>query len=287
LVMLCAPAGDKPGFKGLLYTPAAPDGDLLRDTEHKQIFAYNNKRNSEIIFAFKSEQDEFSLWDGAFSGSFLPQNAYLSTYYDENGNKWDTKNENMFGLMRMQVQQKHYESTFPEGDKRKQATLKGVFNADGTYAGCFPYKFQGTNLAGKTERAMLDDCPVYRYADALLLMAEAKAFIGESAADEINQIRRRAFGAEYFDANAATLAYPNQPQDKDVNEAILKERLCEFFFEGKRWYDLRRFGNEYVFKYTTADKADARKLLWPIDKGTLTKNTALTQTPGYEIAGSK
>ena len=31
-------------------------------------------------------------------------------------------------------------------------------------------------------------------------------------------------------------------------EAILKERLREFFFEGKRWYDLRRFGKDYVFK---------------------------------------
>lgn len=35
LVMLCAPAGDKLGFKGLLYTSAAPDGDTLRDREQK------------------------------------------------------------------------------------------------------------------------------------------------------------------------------------------------------------------------------------------------------------
>lgn len=255
--------------------------------EFTDVFAFSKKKNAEIIFAFKSGKDEFNLWNGAFSGSFLPQNNYMVTYYDESGKKWDNKVENLFGLMRMQVQKKHYDTTFKQGDKRKSATLKGVFNANKSYAGCFPYKFQGTNLDGRTERAMLDDCPVYRYADALLLMAEAKAFLGESPADEINQIRRRAFGSTYFDAHAAEVAFPNQPQDADVNEAILQERLCEFFFEGKRWYDLRRFGNEYVFKYTLADKSDPRKLLWPIDKGTLTKNTALTQTPGYESAGGK
>lgn len=253
--------------------------------EFADVFAYNKKRNEEIIFSFKSEKDEFDLWNGSFSGSFLPQTNYMVTYYDEAGNKWDSKTENLFGLMRMQVQQKHYETTFDKADKRWSATLKGVFNQDGSYAGCFPYKFQGTNLEGFTNRSMIDDCVVYRYADALLLLAEAKAYLGESAADEINQIRRRAYGDEYFDANQATVAYPNQPQDASVEEAILKERLCEFFFEGKRWYDLRRFGNEYVFKYTMADSSDPRKLLWPIDKGTLTKNTALSQTPGYEIAG--
>ena len=52
-------------------------------------------------------------------------------------------------------------------------------------------------------------------------------------------------------------------------------------FEGKRWYDLRRFGNEYVFEYTTADASYPQRLLWPIDKNTLTNNPALEQTPGY------
>lgn len=252
----------------------------------KDVFSYENKNNSEIIFALKSENNEFSLWGDSYSGILLPQMSYLKAYYNQDGEIWNTTKDNLFGLMRLQVQRKHFESTFAEGDTRKDVTLKGVYRADGSMVACIPNKFQGTNIPGSINRAMLDDCPVYRYADALLLMAEAKAFLGESPADEINQIRRRAFGNDYFDAHAAEVAFPNQPQDADVNEAILQERLCEFFFEGKRWYDLRRFGDEYVFKYTTADKSDPRKLLWPIDKGTLTKNTALKQTPGYESATS-
>lgn len=33
--MLSTPAGDKLEFKCLVYTPAAPDGDMLRDREQK------------------------------------------------------------------------------------------------------------------------------------------------------------------------------------------------------------------------------------------------------------
>ena len=50
---------------------------------------------------------------------------------------------------------------------------------------------------------------------------------------------------------------------------------------------LRRFGSQYVFKYTWAEKGNEQKLLWPIDRTTLTNNTALKQTLGYEPAGSK
>jgi hypothetical protein len=78
---------------------------------------------------------------------------------------------------------------------------------------------------------------------------------------------------------AAIHGYPNKPGDSDINETLLKERLFEFICEGKRWYDLIRFGNSFVFKYTTA-KQDYQ-LLWPIDKATLTKNKLLVQTPGY------
>ena len=78
------------------------------------------------------------------------------------------------------------------------------------YKACIPYKFQGTMLPGGSERAWLDDYPIYRYADCLLLLAEAKALLGEDIATEINTVRRRAYGETYFEANKATVAYPNE-----------------------------------------------------------------------------
>lgn len=144
-------------------------------------------------------------------------------------------------------------------------------------------------MEGSNERSWYDDYPIYRYADALLLLAEAKALLGEDPSTEINAVRERAYGSEYFNAHKNEVAYPNdkgsfyndnpfEAGDENVMEAILKERLREFFFEGKRWYDLRRFGKDYVLKYTTAQES---RLLWPINEGALTNNPALKQTPGY------
>ena len=146
-----------------------------------------------------------------------------------------------------------------------------------------------STLEGSNERSWYDDYPIYRYADALLLLAEAKALLGEDPSTEINAVRERAYGSEYFNAHKNEVAYPNdkgsfyndnpfEAGDENVMEAILKERLREFFFEGKRWYDLRRFGKDYVLKYTTAQES---RLLWPINEGALTNNPALKQTPGY------
>ncbi len=112
----------------------------------------------------------------------------------------------------------------------------------------------------------------------LLLLAEAKIILGESPATELNLVRQRAYGANYI---TSVHGFPNQPIDADPKEAILQERFYEFIFEGKRWYDLRRMGDNYVYKYTTILPSESFKLLWPVDRGTLTNNRALEQNPGY------
>ena len=110
------------------------------------------------------------------------------------------------------------------------------------------------------------------------MKAEAEALLGNNPAEEINQIRRRAYADAY---DEATMGYPHLTgDDEGINEVLLRERLREFMFEGKRWYDLRRFGQEYVMKYSSLQNPN--HLLWPIDTDTMTDNPALEQTPGYE-----
>ncbi|WP_293713574.1 SusD family outer membrane lipoprotein NanU [uncultured Parabacteroides sp.] len=251
------------------------------------IFAYTEKGNKEIIFAFRNQLKEYDLWNGSFGGSFLPQRNYLSTYYDAaTGEKFDLTKENRLGLIRLGIKKDNMDR-YDDKDSRKLATLKGAYNKleNGTLdlIGVFNYKYQGVQDAGDS-RSLCDDYPIYRYADLLLMLAEAKAMLGESPAEEINAIRQRAYGENY---DNKTIGFPNQPNDKDINETILEERFKEFIMEGKRWYDLRRFGNEYVFKHTLAENGNTDKLLWPIDKTTLTNNPALNQTPGYKVAGAK
>lgn len=76
----------------------------------------------------------------------------------------------------------------------------------------------------------------YRYADILLLKAEALNEIGQGqqALDLVYTIRRRA------NALAATDLTP-APGDRNlIQDFILQERSREFAFEGKRWFDVLR-----------------------------------------------
>ena len=237
-----------------------------------------NKNNKEVIFVLRNALLEYNMGGGSYASTFLPQSNLIGSYYDSiAGGRISSTNENYSGgLLRAPVRKSTFRQ-FKDSDSRKLATIKGAYNfAGGVYslAGCYLVKYPGIMDAGSKKIA--DDYIVYRYADLLLMLAETKVILGEDPAAEINAVRQRAYGANY---SVSTYGFPNQAVDANINEAILRERLLEFAGEGKRWYDLRRFGKEYVFKYTTAT-ADYQ-LLWPIDKATLTNNKSLVQTSGY------
>ena len=74
------------------------------------------------------------------------------------------------------------------------------------------------------------DGPIFRYAEALLLMAEIENDLGNDPSPYINQIRERAYGSGYP-------TYTRQDKYKNT-KAILAEADKEFVFEGKRWFNL-------------------------------------------------
>jgi len=77
---------------------------------------------------------------------------------------------------------------------------------------------------------------VYRYADILLMKAEALNQLdrGAEALPLIYQVRNRAF------ALVATDRAPAANDRNGIADFILEERAREFAFEGKRWYDVLR-----------------------------------------------
>jgi hypothetical protein len=241
------------------------------------VFAYAQKGNNEIIFAVRNQLNEYDLFGGSFANTFLPQSSYLGNFYDSiAAAKINISVENLSGLLRAPVKINTF-WRFSSADTRKLGSIKGAYNLIGgkyVLSGCYLYKYQGINNAGV--RAVDDDFPVYRYADLLLMLAEAKSILSQDPTNEINLIRQRAYGSNY---TLAKYGFPNQTGDNAIADAILKERFFEFIGEGKRWYDLLRYGKSYVVKYTTVTQDF--QLLWPIDKTTLTNNKALTQTPGY------
>lgn len=76
---------------------------------------------------------------------------------------------------------------------------------------------------------------VFRYADVLLMFAEADLFLGgNEGAEYFNQVRRRAFGVDIFSGSAHDLPL--------TLENIQQERAFEFVGENVRKYDLIRWG---------------------------------------------
>lgn len=262
-------------------------------SDYSSIFSFSNKKNSEIIYAMYNGEDETTLYGGYYS-YFMPQLNMLcnGTRFNEDGEDFNDTSDNEFNsVMRFPLCTELYDKLYVDTDARKRANLRAVYYSanqtaeDAEYEACFAYKFQGTVISGATSRSYYDDNIIYRYADALLLLATAKYYLGEDISSEINEVRQRAYGDNYSSAvaygndNDSELYSDNEWVKADSAgdlEVILKERLRELIFEGKRWYDLRLTG--MCTEYSTATSS---KLLWPLDEDTMTDNSALVQTPGY------
>lgn len=156
------------------------------------------------------------------------------------------------------------------------------------YSNTSPFALKGVLLTkwfgqtSGTSQVYNNDYPIYRYADVLLLMAEAKAKLGQDPAAEINAIRVRAYGA----ANA--VPFVNGSTDANI-KAILEENLREFIGEGKRWLALRRAGDQYVFSNinpaylspATIASGHGPTFLLPISTAMMNNDPLLQQTAGY------
>ncbi len=152
-------------------------------------------------------------------------------------------------------------------------------------------KFIDQNYVGDSGHG--NDMPLYRYADALLIFAEAdaraKGSPGAEAYEAVNQIRRRAYGVD-IEAPAPGIDLEGLSQD-DFVEAVMLERAHEFMMEEKRWFDLVRNGFQYTTQQITSS-GDPRKLeywgeedmLWPIPRQEIDNNDLISdddQNPGW------
>ena len=103
---------------------------------------------------------------------------------------------------------------------------------------------------------------ILRYADVLLLAAEAKNELGKTAEalSLLNQVRARARGASSFLLPDVTVTDQGQ-----LRERIYRERRVELAMEQHRWFDLARWGRlGEVLKAAGKNFVDAKHELLPI-----------------------
>jgi len=142
---------------------------------------------------------------------------------------------------------------------------------------------------GSMPDAMSNDYAVFRYADVLLMKAEALFRLGQTseALTLVNQIRARA-GVPDLTTLDGPLSFDMSGPSVSVGE-LFNEMGREMFAENQRRQDLIRWGfftdvDKWVLPfYNPGDvmKTDAYTTLFPIHRDKLDANPNLTQNPGY------
>ena len=111
---------------------------------------------------------------------------------------------------------------------------------------------------------------LFRFADVLLMRAEAKVRNGESGQSDLDAVRRR-------------VGMPSRPATLDN---ILRERLLELMWEGSRRRDLTRYGRfhkAYDLRQPIESESDAHTTVFPIPQKAIDLNNKLSQNKGYKM----
>lgn len=246
-------------------------------------FNPQTKNSIESLFEVQySGKTSFSFWDNENQASWVstftgPRNAD----FVGGGYGWNQPTQ-------------EFVNAYETGDKRKDQTVlyAGGPNFDGkvyksTYSvtGYNLRKFLVPKSISPDYDTNPSDFPVLRYADVLLMYAEALNELGKTAEAQaastgintggpLNRVRNRAGLPDVQGLNQAAL-----------REKILQERRMELAFEGHRWFDLIRVNNgQYGLNFLhSIGKVNAatKHLLLPIPQKEKDANPNLSQNTGY------
>lgn len=228
-----------------------------------------------------------SLFEVQYSGSTEydfwgnnPQASWLSTFMGPRNSDF------VAGSYGWNLPTQEFMDQWEEGDLRKDLTVfyEGcpdfdgkVYKASYSNTGYNVRKFLVTKAVSPEYNTNPANFVVYRYADVLLMKAEALNEMGQTseAAAPLNIVRRR--------AGLPDVSGLSQDQ---MREAIIHERRMELAFEGHRWFDLIRLGGDgqYAIDFLHSigkTNVNRDRLLFPIPQTEMDANPLMTQNPGY------
>ena len=265
----------------ITYTKKIIGGGYSLEPNYQNLFlADNYKRTNEIIFPVVCDGEHTQTWGGmtfiihSTIGGDMPA-AESGVDGGWGGNRTTKSFVNLF------------EDITGETDSRalfweegQNLEIGDIFNFRDGYA---LRKFKNITSDGAVGSNLSHpdtDFPMFRYADALLMYAEAVVRGGTggdmaTAVGYINEIRERAYGDDSGDITQNEL-------DLDF---ILDERGRELYWECHRRTDLRRFGKlsgpSYIWPWKGAVAAgtsvDAKYDLFPIPNSDINANPNLKQ----------
>ncbi len=169
---------------------------------------------------------------------------------------------------------------YETADSLRSKVVVGIYKA-GTVDVPYMNKF---NYYDAALNANAINYPIYRYADALLMLAECQNETNETdkAIANLNLIRTRAKIPSKTRGNANPVYAVNS--QADMRTAIEKERQIELAGEGRRWFDLVRTGRaEQVMKeHGAREKANELKKTYLLPEAFI-KIRILLPMPDREI----
>ena len=218
-------------------------------TNTAQVFDVANKMNKEIIFALyynKTNDNGHGYWYSTTTGVLAditnPTSQFKSLYSAE---------DNRFNLI----------NTYTKISSSMYAMTKWMDT----------YDSQFTTQVG-------NDFPMMRYADVVLMYAEALGQQGNisDALIYLNKTRTRAGLSELTSAEV--------PDKKTFIKELADERGREFALEGQRWFDLVRLGLAVDYFKELGYSLDDHNLLFPIPQDQIeivNDKSVLWQNPGF------
>lgn len=237
-------------------------------------FSANHENNEESLFEFQATQpNNDNVWlDNDFDNAVGSTSAYWG-YYDNNFA--------LFGAQRFIATPKLINAN--GDDPRGQFFI----NDEGHFL-----KYVVDNQLTNTGVGSANNPRLLRYADVLLLKAEAILKSGGSKAEAIgliNQIRTRA--RNWGGGTAPADRDAGVTDDNTIMQWIMEERLLELSGEDThRWFDLRRWHMGGDINLATWDFSSVKDnfsfnaekhLYFPIPTGEIDLNPNVSQNPGY------
>lgn len=261
-------------------------GNYSLESDYYKMFSSENENSSEFIFAVHNER---GIRSSGVSGRY-----YATLHYNQKPSGW-----NGFTTLA------DFYDSFEDGDIRKHGEVAAVKAASGLEAGLLygqQYDENGVALKDRAGNPLFftkespiisggatletsgirimkytpdyentnspeNDVALMRYADVLLMKAEALMRSGDNAGALaiVNQIRTV--------RGASTLASISA-------DVMLAERGRELWNENWRRNDLVRFG-KYLNAWGEKPASDPKYLLFPFSSGQLASNPNLQQNTGY------